>query len=790
MSNASSAEIAQVVPLNEMTAEQLKEQRARLEHLGKSLNRLTLWARVALADHSTGSLFEPWDDLTPEQRREAYKAEVLLRLKEEARRFLKLLDPTAEGFTFQTFDDSKDKRRSLARVFNGTLDEHWNKLCGLNAQGAGIFITVNATDGKGRTSENIKRVRALFVDLDGAPLTPVMRSNRKPHIVVASSPGHFHPYMLVSDVKLEEFADLQKVLIARFDGDPKVFDLPRVMRLPGFFHCKDEPFLVHIISTDNAPLYKSSDFVIPAKQSDPRADYFEQAAEASKSPTQKLNDAALANLAAWVPELFPNAKAYHEGFRVSSADLGRDLEEDISFRRNGIKDFGVHDLDDPLEGKRTPVNLVMEHLLEVPVEDIAQRNNRDAFRKACDWLRERVEPEQEQDDPKKNEKPLLWFYVPKDPRKIPLREWMHAKHYIRKHVVMTSAPGDFGKTSLALCNAIEMATGLGLIGPAPLLGPYRVAYWNAEDPDEEIDRRIAAICLHHNIDQNLLKDHLIIGGMLPMGSRIAWFENGKVVFDNKLISQTEEYIKDFKIDCMIFDPLIAFHSVPENDIAMEKLLKQGFGQIAVKHDCCIELCQHMRKSGAGQYGGELSGDDSRGSSSIKDAVRSMRVLNRMSKDEASVANIPDEERRAYLRIDRGKGNMLPPQKATWFRLECVDLQNGDGYRPGDEVQVAEGWTYPLVIDAVNPDDLKWLLGEVSQGDYRLNAQAKDWVGYLLIRRLKLDPNDDQDKKRVAAVIKALLKNGTITTVPRRDKNSEWRDYVVPGEKKAPEGEEQ
>jgi hypothetical protein len=387
------------VPLAEMTAEQLKEQRARLELLGKKLHYHTMWARLAFFKKIALSYinapasdfeFDPWENLTPAQYREAYASYILSSGRAEAERFLKLLDPTVDGFTFQTFDDSKAKRRALTRVFNGTLDQHWDKLCKLNIQGAGIFVTVNATDGKGRTTENIKRVRALFVDLDGAPLEPVIRSERKPHIIVASSPGHFHPYWLVSDVKLEEFADLQKVLIARFDGDPKVFDLPRVMRLPGFFHCKDEPFLSHIISTHEAPAYKAADFGVTPKQSDPKCDYFKQAAEASKSPTQKLNDAALANLAAWVPELFPGATPYHEGFRVSSANLGRELEEDISFRANGIKDFGLHDQDDPLEGKRTPVNIVMEHLLEVPVEDIAQRKNHDAFVQACDWLRERV----------------------------------------------------------------------------------------------------------------------------------------------------------------------------------------------------------------------------------------------------------------------------------------------------------------------------------------------------------------------------------------------------------------
>jgi hypothetical protein len=45
---------------------------------------------------------------------------------------------------------------------------------------------------------------------------------------------------------------LQKDLAARFSGDPKVCDLPRVMRLPGFYHRKAAPFLTRIISCNDA----------------------------------------------------------------------------------------------------------------------------------------------------------------------------------------------------------------------------------------------------------------------------------------------------------------------------------------------------------------------------------------------------------------------------------------------------------------------------------------------------------------------------------------------------------
>ncbi len=75
----------------------------------------------------------------------------------------------------------------------------------------------------------------------------------------------------------------------------------------------------------------------------------------------RVNEAALAGLGAWVPVLFPSAREYRDGgFRVSSADLHRSLEEDLSIVPDGIVDFGVADMGDERMGKRTPIDLVLE----------------------------------------------------------------------------------------------------------------------------------------------------------------------------------------------------------------------------------------------------------------------------------------------------------------------------------------------------------------------------------------------------------------------------------------------
>lgn len=152
-----------------------------------------------------------------------------------------------EQFTFQTFDDNADRKDpKLAHKFHGTLDMHANTLHALNAQGAGVYVTVNATDGKGRTKANITAVRALFVDFDTIDESRVARLTTlpvPPTVIVESSRGKHHAYWVVDGIALNEFSLYQKQLISYFTAkgdtpDKAVHDLPRVMRLDGFIHAK------------------------------------------------------------------------------------------------------------------------------------------------------------------------------------------------------------------------------------------------------------------------------------------------------------------------------------------------------------------------------------------------------------------------------------------------------------------------------------------------------------------------------------------------------------------------
>ena len=87
--------------------------------------------------------------------------------------------------------------------------------------------------------------------------------------------------------------------------------------------------------------------------------------------------------------------------------------------------------------------------------------------------------------------PFVWI----DPAKIPPRRWLYGRHYIRSFISETVAPGAYGKSTLAITEALAICTGRTLLGVIPD-GRANVWYWNGEDPLEELERRLAAAYQH------------------------------------------------------------------------------------------------------------------------------------------------------------------------------------------------------------------------------------------------------------------------------------------------------
>jgi|ERR1051325_1633746 hypothetical protein len=171
----------------------------------------------------------------------------------DARLFVEALDGDAMmPMTFQTFDDSPAKRPWLIDQFHGTLSQYAWMLKDLNDGGAHIAVMVNAGDLKGRTAQNVTRLRALWIDED----RPKKRRFRlAPSIVVRSKRGEHAYWLLNPGTPLARFTASQKQLAAFYGTDSAVTDLPHAMRLPGFLHRKDKPFDVRLLHADGSMRY-------------------------------------------------------------------------------------------------------------------------------------------------------------------------------------------------------------------------------------------------------------------------------------------------------------------------------------------------------------------------------------------------------------------------------------------------------------------------------------------------------------------------------------------------------
>lgn len=168
--------------------------------------------------------------------------------------FLDALCP-GEKVTFQAFRKRvrEGPSRFRAAHFTDVPRSALDRLEEYNSDQLEIGFMVNRGDGKGRRNSNVQEVRALFLDLDGAPLEPVLKAVT-PSAVVETSPGRFHVYFFLKTAPaMSSFPELQALLAERFGGDPAVSSISQVMRLPGTWNCKRKvPWLAQVVSRGDA----------------------------------------------------------------------------------------------------------------------------------------------------------------------------------------------------------------------------------------------------------------------------------------------------------------------------------------------------------------------------------------------------------------------------------------------------------------------------------------------------------------------------------------------------------
>lgn len=281
---------------------------------------------------------------------------------------------------------------------------------------------------------------------------------------------------------------------------------------------------------------------------------------------------------------------------------------------------------------------------------------------------------------------------------IPKRHWILGNRYIKRYVTQIIAPGGVGKSSINLIDAVSIVTGKNLLGDE-VIEQGNVWIHNAEDPAEETEMRIIAICQHFGIDHTTELKGLYYTDISDIDIRLVVGSPG--VVDEAQYQRVRKMIIDNNIIMFTGDPMVRLHGTNENDNKdMDEFMKV-LSRICRECDCSVGIIHHTRKLNGADGAGDM--DAGRGASSVASAVRVQYTLTKMDEKTAEQLGVLEEDRGWYVRLCDAKQNMAAPmQHQRWLKRVSVSVPNGEsvGTLEPAELKVVEKVDVKAVENAV------------------------------------------------------------------------------------------
>lgn len=436
---------------------------------------------------------------------------------------------------------------------------------------------------------------------------------------------------------------------------------------------------------------------------------------------RNVNDKALQLLGMWVPELCPGAKfqASTGAYRVSSKSLGRALQEDLSFHPEGIKDHGVADMGDANQGRRSPIDSVIEHGgapdAIAAAKWLCERMNRtpgslgwrdgaqhddEAVRigdEIAEGLiaraaaeaaeRERVFADGDEIDPETGE---IINEAPADDstagtekaqasdagqaaggaraieiivaaslanKPVPKQEWLVEDLIPGRNVTLLSGDGGTGKSLLSLQLAAAVATGGSWLGYRPQAG--RALFLSAEDEVDELHRRLARIEPRlERLTELLLLDLAGEDAILaaPQG-------RDRLILPTRLFKAVQRAVATYQPMLIVLDTAADLFAGNENARTEVRTFISQLRKVCLKQGVTIVLLSHPSQTGL------ATGSGSSGSTSWNNSVRSRLYFSRRIIDK--IEDDPDLRVLEQMKSNRSRvgGQIVVRWKKGRFERE-------------------------------------------------------------------------------------------------------------------------
>ena len=329
---------------------------------------------------------------------------------------------------------------------------------------------------------------------------------------------------------------------------------------------------------------------------------------------------------------------------------------------------------------------------------------------------------------------------------IPKTEFLYKGFYARGYTSVTLAAPKVGKSLLGLVEAIDMATGRGIL-TGVRAEPMTAVYYNAEDDQDEINKRVSAVLSHYGIPQSEIEGRLFATSGVDLDDMFM-VSGQEGIINEPIFVAIEKFILAKNADVLIFDPLQDLSRSPETNEVF-RLLGQRLRRMASTCRVAIGLIHHTRKVAPGIT---PSIDDMRGGSALRGTSRFNRVLVSMTEEEAAKAGV--DNHRAFLRVGDVESNLAPPSSEVnqWFQKLSVDAPNGQS------VGVIAPWQWPDMFSGVTKEHAARVRGEIDRmaSPPRQNIQADAWAGHVVANVLGLNSANKADKNRAQSILKTWI----------------------------------
>ena len=304
---------------------------------------------------------------------------------------------------------------------------------------------------------------------------------------------------------------------------------------------------------------------------------------------------------------------------------------------------------------------------------------------------------------------------------LPKRRWIYGNHYCRGFVSVTASAGGIGKTSLTMVEALAVATGRPLLGEK-VHEQCNVWFICLEDPMDELKLRLAAIMREYNVTHDEIRGKFFMDAEDTINITLAMETRDGLVENTPLANAMRDKIIENNIGLVISDPFISMHAVNENSNPSIQAVVAMVRRITRETGCAFGMIHHIRKTG----GEDATIDSVRGAGALIGAARSARVLNKVSKEDASELGVNEIDAMGLFRVDEGKGNLRPLESAVYRRMKSVKLDNGES------IGVAVVYSLPCLWDGMTTRVVNNMLTEIDKGidGERYSSRPQDKARYV------------------------------------------------------------